>query len=334
MTTQRSYWKLAPFAGALLFAVSLPVHSPWLAVLAAGVIVLPFIQPLRTSYRFQRYLPPRVRVGASLSARYAVTNSGRMATPPAIVEDTVAGISPICIAVPSLRAGETAEIELPLQAVARAWPVGPSPITVTQRGWFAGAQGPLVDALPGAPIVLPRLVPWPGALPLLSVDRVGEGRIRTGEGTDVHSIRAWQPGDPPRAVHWRSTARVGAPMVLERAEEYAREVILVVADSGVGPAWEDAISRAAWLQLAAGRGGHPFHVYAGQGAPPISPGADGPQNWFAALDAVGPFDLRPLAADIGTSRATGAIAVLTANQALVTALRQLSPHVRVVEALR
>ena len=54
MTSPRSYWKFAPLAGALLFAVSLPVHSPWLAVLAAGVIVLPFIQPLRTSYRFQR----------------------------------------------------------------------------------------------------------------------------------------------------------------------------------------------------------------------------------------------------------------------------------------
>jgi uncharacterized protein (DUF58 family) len=334
VTAQGSLWKLAPFAGALLFAVSLPVRSPWLAVLAAGVIVLPFIQPLRTSFRFRRGIPGRVRVGSSVTARYAVTNSGRMATPPAVVTDAIAGCEPISIALPPLRPGETAEIEMPVLAVSRAWPDAPSPITVTQRGWFVGSSGPLAHALPGGPIVRPRLLPWPGALPLLSVDTVGLGQVRAAEGTDVHSVRAWQPGDPPRAVHWRSTARVGSPMVLERAEEFTREVILVVADGGAGPEWEDGVSRAAWLHLAAVRGGHPFALYGGHGAPPVAEGVEAAQDWFAALGAVGPVDLRPLAEHVRNARATGAIAVLTANPSLTAALRRLSPRVRIVEACR
>ncbi len=334
MTRQRSLWKLAPFAGALLFAVSLPVHSPWLAVLAAGVIVLPFIQPLRTSYRFRRAVPERVRVGSGMTARYAVTNTGRMATPPAVVTDTMPGCAPLSIALPPLRPGETAEIQVPVTVLARAWPDAPSPVSVTQRGWFAGSSGPLEHALPGPPIVRPRLLPWPGALPLLSVDTVGAGLLRSGEGTDVSTVRAWQPGDPPRAVHWRSTARVGSPMVLERAEEYTREVVLVVADAGLGPAWEDAVSRAAWLQLAAARGGHLFRLYAGHGAPSVGDGAEAAQDWFAAVRAVGSVDLRLLTEHLRSSRATGAIAVLTVNASLVAALRQISSRVQIVEALR
>jgi hypothetical protein len=133
-------------------------------------------------------------------------------------------------------------------------------------------------------------------------------------------------------------------MVLERAEEYSREVVLVVGDGGVGPGWEDGISRAAWLQLAATRGGHTLHVFAGEGAPPLRAaptgdvdariGQEAAQDWFAALGTVGPVDLRPLADLVRTARATGAIAVLTGNPALVAALRRLSPRVQVVEAVR
>ncbi|MCU1678114.1 MAG: Transglutaminase-like enzyme putative cysteine protease [Frankiales bacterium] len=333
MSANRSYWKLAPLAGALLFAVSLPVRSPWLAVLAAGVMVLPFVQPLSTKLRFRRRLPHRARVGVAVNAAYVVTNAGRMATPPAVVEDALPGFEPARIALPPLRPGESAELDLVLQPIARSWPVGPSSVSVTQRGWFAGSQGPLTTALPDPPVVLPRLIPWPGPLPLVSVDVLGAGRVRSGEGTDVHSLRAWHPGDPPRSVHWRSTARIGSPMVLEREEEYAREVVLVVADGGAGPEWEDGISRAAWLFVAAARGGHNVRVCSGEGAPDVAEFADG-DDWFAALGRVGALDLRELGEHLRTARATGAIAVLTANPALVSALRQISPRVEVVEAVR
>lgn len=56
---------------------------------------------------------------------------------------------------------------------------------------------------------------------------------RRGWGHDLHALRAFRPGDDPRGIHWKQTARTGDLIYTEReAEENRRLAILF--DNGVG----------------------------------------------------------------------------------------------------
>jgi uncharacterized protein (DUF58 family) len=76
-------------------------------------------------------------------------------------------------------------------------------------------------------------------------------RVRGGEG-DLRGIRPYVPGDPLRDVHWATSARVGAPMVVEREGQRAEEVLVAVDPRAPR---ELAISRATGELLRHFRGG-------------------------------------------------------------------------------
>ncbi|WP_373045830.1 transglutaminaseTgpA domain-containing protein [Vulgatibacter sp.] len=54
-----------------------------------------------------------------------------------------------------------------------------------------------------------------------------------GNGHDFHALREWRSGDDPRQIHWRSTARTGRPVVIERERERRRRVSLLVDTRGL-----------------------------------------------------------------------------------------------------
>lgn len=51
---------------------------------------------------------------------------------------------------------------------------------------------------------------------------------RHGSEGDFHGVRPWQAGDPMRWIHWRSTARLGSPVVRQFEQPRNRDVALVV----------------------------------------------------------------------------------------------------------
>lgn len=57
-------------------------------------------------------------------------------------------------------------------------------------------------------------------------------------------LRAYSPGDPMRWIHWPTSARVGHPMIVQRAAEGHRLVIVDVEEAS-GAAWELHLSQAA-----------------------------------------------------------------------------------------
>jgi uncharacterized protein (DUF58 family) len=64
----------------------------------------------------------------------------------------------------------------------------------------------------------------------------------TGEG-DFRGLRAYRPGDPMRQIHWRTTARVGQTMVVQRGATAIQHLEVVVCR--VSPdLWEGEISAA------------------------------------------------------------------------------------------
>ena len=89
-------------------------------------------------------------------------------------------------------------------------------------------------------------------------------RARTGAGEEYLGVREYRPGDPQRAVHWRSTARVGQLVVREFEEEVQSRVTLVLAGSDFGDppdsAFEWLASAAASIALYALNTGHPVDL--------------------------------------------------------------------------
>jgi uncharacterized protein (DUF58 family) len=91
--------------------------------------------------------------------------------------------------------------------------------------WFTGvapAEAP-VRVLPG----IERLRTL--VAPARTQAAVGPRRSGArGEGLELAEVRPWAPGDRVRRLHWRATARRGAPYVAERHPERAADVLIFV----------------------------------------------------------------------------------------------------------
>jgi len=66
---------------------------------------------------------------------------------------------------------------------------------------------------------------------------------RKGGAGDFLGLRAFQEGDPPQRISWAASARVGRPMVVERAVEQERAVSIRI-DAAAGARWERELRRA------------------------------------------------------------------------------------------
>ncbi|MEQ1502684.1 MAG: DUF58 domain-containing protein [Myxococcota bacterium] len=148
--------------------------------------------------------------------------------------------------------GTTAEVaRVPPGAIVRVpvrWRFGErglAPITavlVTSRWPFGFAEHQVRVPLPAALIVYPR--PLPASARPRTWSGIGAEEEAAGHGTgEFLGLRAYRAGDPPRTVHWPTTARVGALQVVERAGETEVSVEVEVAVAR-GAQWERELSRA------------------------------------------------------------------------------------------
>ena len=104
---------------------------------------------------------------------------------------------------------------------------------------------------PDTLLVLPRRYPLPPrALP--GARRYQPGGIAlassVGDSEEFMSLREYRPGDPLKRIHWRSSARVGRPVVREYQDEFFVRHGLVLdtfLPVGASEVFEDAVSVAA-----------------------------------------------------------------------------------------
>lgn len=255
------------------------IHSTGVTIAAAAavgaVISDAFLTPSTNLGTIRRRAPRRTTAGIGVPVRLTITPRARKwtrARRTVAVIDCTPGFEPSRVITPRLARGQYAE------AVVSAVPPA--------RGLFNDAPRLHIEAVsplggfirrrtirgePELLVVHPR-----PALPLRLPDAV-EGAARgtttarrNGAGHDVFGVREWRSGDPASAVHWRSSARRGHLVVLER-EQPGRPALVIAVDAGSGDEpWEAMLARVAATATEAVRAGQAVtlvHGESGTGLP-------------------------------------------------------------------
>lgn len=293
----------------LLFLAGTTAQASWLFVIAAGVLGVVvgslFSRHGLKQAEIERTAPRRARVADDVRVGIRLRNEGRSPLPLLRLEDSFAAFEPSAVLVERTKPGEHAHVELVR--------------TATRRGLFTSGEVTLAS---GAPfgflrskrrisvatevIVVPRWVElrsFPILEPSSFPSDVLHERARTGAGEEFLGVRDYRPGDPPRTVHWRSTARAGHLVVREYEEEVASRVALVLAgtDTGEPPdsAFEVLASAAASIAIYALQTGHPIDITRSAPGDKIEritqPDRFGLLDWLARAEPID-ADLAPLAA--------------------------------------
>ena len=128
-----------------------------------------------------------------------------------------------------------------------------------------------VDA-PAELIVFPRHVEAP-LLVSRHLAREGERpQDRAGQGLEVHSLRDHRLGEDARTIHWKSTARAGKLIGVDREQELRRRVCVVLDHRTLsGPALDAVVEQAAALfERELDAGSEVGLALCGAGLPPAS----------------------------------------------------------------
>lgn len=238
-----------------------------IALLSAAVLST---RRFRGDVRTSRRLPRLAVAGEPMPYAVTVTNAGsRLERDLLLFEDfqwdaDAAPARAEPLAIPALGPGETATLDhtiIPARRGVLSF-TGTTLAAPDPLGLFRSLRHqPLQDRV----LVLPRRHPVPPlSLPGRRARQPG-GLTLAGKVADAQEfvgLRDYRPGDPPRRIHWKSTARRGRPVVKEFQEEWFSRHALVLdtfaskvdADGRLMPldpaAFEDAVSLAASLATA------------------------------------------------------------------------------------
>jgi uncharacterized protein (DUF58 family) len=165
------------------------------------------------------------------------------------------GVAVVPAEIPALRPGQSTEVTLTLQPLQRGVAFFEG-FGVSRRDplglWRSLFDVPAAEVL----IVLPEIyrVEWPEFGGSRHYQPGGISKAsRVGDSEEFRSLREYRPGDPLRAIHWRSWARTGRPVVKEHQEEYFTRHALVLdtaSPTTMDEAFEAAVSVAASFAVA------------------------------------------------------------------------------------
>lgn len=157
------------------------------------------------------------------------------------------------ILLPPLLAGQRVDVDVPAKPTARGlavfehlWLVMTGPLGLVETRVTVTTATATIPVLPKR---LPVDLPPAGSHRVFQPGGISQA-LHVGDTEEFRSLRDYRAGDPLRAIHWRSFARTGKPMVREFQEEFFSRHALVldtVASYPFAPDFETAVSMAAWL---------------------------------------------------------------------------------------
>lgn len=174
-----------------------------------------------------RHLPPMATAGEPITLTHTVVNRKAVFGSAALrVSDCLAGGRIISArAVPFVsRRGEAlvrSSVVFPHRGLCRL-----TDIELGSRFPFGLNERAMLFAVPGEILVLPPVLEFEGAT-LEVTDLFGDQPAAgKGAGIDFYGLRPYREGDSARNVHWRTSARQGRLMILERHQDELHEVVL------------------------------------------------------------------------------------------------------------
>ncbi len=270
--TRLGAWALT--AAATLVALALLRGDVWLYLLAAvcvSAVAVNWLLAPRLAAAMGIHVGHPVTEVVGRTSTYEVSLVAKERTPRRRETLHVAEADPVSFVVGPLEAGERVVARVEVTGAVRgehtaarmlsatSLPFGL--VRVARRAEFAL---PRTVGVPVRPVRVPlRPGPGDGASSTTRISRAG---------SDVHALRAWNPGDGT-AIHWRATARRGSPVVADR-EIGERTSLVVLVGPASGPEAADAVvGRAAGVALAAAAEGADVHLLDAGGTTSVPPGA-------------------------------------------------------------
>ncbi|OII34606.1 hypothetical protein BIU98_01030 [Curtobacterium sp. MMLR14_010] len=241
------------FAGALLVAVAA------IALIGRSRLLIRMSRPVR-----------RVAVGDDAAVTVTAENPTRFPSVPTTVEVPV-GSGLVDVAIPSIAPHSTFERAVPVPTLRRGV-LDVGPVTGVRADPVGLVRRELVWTDREQVIVHPRTVAIPSTSTGLVRDLEGQATTDLSPADiSFHAIREYMPGDDPRTVHWKSTAKTGALMVRQFEDTRRSHLVVALGLSRAEFADEDefelAVSAAASLGSRAVRDGREVTVVVSERTP-------------------------------------------------------------------
>jgi uncharacterized protein (DUF58 family) len=299
MLTRNGWWFAGLSVACLVAGIALSYRELIMIALAlAGCLIMAAVSMrLRPNLEVSREVSPhRVEEGEGASGVLTVTNEGRRRSAPVEATESL-GTSTITVHVPPLAPGATHTATYRLPTDRRGcYVVGPLHL---------GRSDPLrlisvsqADSAEASLWVLPRVH---------KASPIPTGRSQELEGPTsnsaprggiaFHSLREYVPGDDPRLIHWKSTARTGTLMVRHTVITNEPRLLILLDTSSAAydeESFEDAVRVAASLVAAGADKRYPtdFRTTGGV-AGSVDPTGAGLNDVMDKLAAVQPSDADP-----------------------------------------
>jgi uncharacterized protein (DUF58 family) len=321
--------RIAPLtrAGQGLLLSSLAVYAAGVAlgypelltVAGGGLLLLAFavtavvIRPRLSVER--RFHPPRVTVGEPVLGQLEVHNRSRWPALPLVAVDRLRD-QPIELGVGVTAPGGSRVVRYPITTARRGrYQVGPitverrDPLGLLRRGQDHGCTGalwvhPRVHAV--SPLPVGVLLDYEGAVTVAAP----KGAVT------FSSLREYVPGDDPRHMHWKASARTGTLMVKEHVDtSQPRTTVLLDTRAArwTGAAFEHGVELVASIVAGAKRAGRPVELHlAGEDLAAVErAGATGPLDRLAAIEPQPEDDPATLLTLAELAEAGGALVCVT-----------------------
>ncbi|SIN91720.1 Uncharacterized conserved protein, DUF58 family, contains vWF domain [Singulisphaera sp. GP187] len=248
--TQRLLWTregvlyIAVWAGLLATGLNQQIN---LILLVAGLAAGPLVASIFASaamlrkLRVTRRIPAYVFSGEPLTLDYTLENSRRwMAALALAVEDDLTPLDRIVSGSSSVTP-RVFFARVPGMTRARLRWQGPSPrrgkyrfrmLDLVTRSPFGLIERRVTTLEPALLTVYPRVGQltrrWQFLQRQASETRRGMRHDRSAQQQEYHGLRDYRPGDSPRWIHWRTSARLGQPMVKEFEQQNEQDLAILL----------------------------------------------------------------------------------------------------------